>query len=1155
MEVRHIGSAAGEIMPSNRAHAIDKALQELYVDSQSQRVLPSGPGSVSSLDSRNVQSHQMHHIPQQGHPMHRMQQQQQHSTQVPQRMQQQPVPQHQLHQHMQQRSANMMVNNNNIKQRQGVLQSPSMLTRRIDGNTVLRRDANHQRMHLQQQQQQQHQQNLMVTRVNGRPLAPSNHPSAAAVAATKEAINNTMNQFQEELNKKMHNEAESSLQHCKYGRSNDELITMIRHKMNIPKIMNSYLVPVGGKNVGFQPDNPQIKAVMREFIKGFKEMEQKPIGTIMEYFCHAIATRPFNVHSRMLMELAEYSKRVSCFFLSELCYCLVNIIDPLLPQGWFEHSKAQEESGSLADSRELLYQGIANCYCHPALLLRTIQLEERVGNVSGVRGLFAQSRRVAIQASWKVLLEAAMFESQSCNHDAATTMFQFLVKAVPWYGPIRLETALAYERAGDDTKAISILQSSVAEITRYGLIWGGLQRLFERLEHKQMSEQMETWLGSLEDALSGSTINVEVLKTNLCIGIQGDPLPSCLKNEVFEKCLDSYMQSVNYNSRELVWKSFFAKQQTLQRVAQYIRVYWHRLRALKKKCEKLAQVQQNPVLFLHSCVTRLGKHADRVLKKIMHLMLSSHQYFPQLGPRHSQNLFWKLWNSCSDALLVTNQVSLASKVTQHALDLAPLRGKSRVLRDSCHVLEFQGRYDDCEKVLNFLMEKDSDARVCLSMVSLLTHRNQLQRALDCALSGIEQHAGCGRLWGMAVQLMMTLRKPHEALHLAARALKVVPKSGEVWCDSARIFLNPSFIEEMPIDSKQRRSLFNPFEAMKHLTFASKFTPQYGDTFVEMIKAEIIIEGPLKGLLKILCEETGLNGLWNAEDVGAATEGKLNCRVKEVANVLPGHLLSLASFYEESSLPDYEWIPIFTQKANDYFKLSTPLTEKDIPHLITFSRTIYQQIVLFLLKTPDEYSDELADVELMEILKRCHRAEPNYGSIWYHCKTHTHESLGMVFDRATEVIKQEMCTTMGIYLAGLLASFTNMEISTLIDIRDSSLANPDCMVYWNVENLFSNSDCEEIKANFKSVHTEVVPSSFLTFSSALMNYNHLLLDVGNILCSPYSAHKDETLTPDISPQEVQEMYESNSVYWETQELQELWKSVQKIVFSCHLCFSP
>ena len=66
------------------------------------------------------------------------------------------------------------------------------------------------------------------------------------------------------------------------------------------------------------------------------------------------------------------------------------------------------------------------------------------------------------------------------------------------------------------------------------------------------------------------------------------------------------------------------------------------------------------------------------------------------------------------------------------------------------------------------------------------------------------------------------------------ALLHVRKSGEVWCEGARVFMNPM--------SRH----FNPRNAQRCLNFAVYFTPQYGDSFIEVGVWERCDAGPTLG---------------------------------------------------------------------------------------------------------------------------------------------------------------------------------------------------------------------------------------------------------------------------------------------------------------------
>ena len=99
-------------------------------------------------------------------------------------------------------------------------------------------------------------------------------------------------------------------------------------------------------------------------------------------------------------------------------------------------------------------------------------------------------------------------------------------------------------------------------------------------------------------------------------------------------------------------------------------------------------------------------------------------------------------------------------------------------------------------------------------------------------AALRRHVGAGRLWSSYIHLIHLCRwvaclihstfGPVQALRVFRCALRHVAKSGEVWCEGARIFLNPS------------SRYFSLGNAATCLNFAVFFTPQYGDTFFEVV---------------------------------------------------------------------------------------------------------------------------------------------------------------------------------------------------------------------------------------------------------------------------------------------------------------------------------
>jgi hypothetical protein len=97
-----------------------------------------------------------------------------------------------------------------------------------------------------------------------------------------------------------------------------------------------------------------------------------------------------------------------------------------------------------------------------------------------------------------------------------------------------------------------------------------------------------------------------------------------------------------------------------------------------------------------------------------------------------------------------------------------------------------------------------------------------------------------------------------------RALQVVPKSGEVWCEGARVLLNPLSLD-----------IFDPCQAFKFLSFAIMFTPQYGDSFVEYVRLEMLMQVILPRMLTLLgIPSAAFFGLLGTHDVESDFSGHL-----------------------------------------------------------------------------------------------------------------------------------------------------------------------------------------------------------------------------------------------------------------------------------------
>lgn len=199
------------------------------------------------------------------------------------------------------------------------------------------------------------------------------------------------------------------------------------------------------------------------------------------------------------------------------------------------------------------------------------------------------------------------------------------------------------------------------------------------------------------------------------------------------------------------------------------------------------------------------------------------------------NLRWKIWLSGARMELLRNDPSryeVARMLLQRAAVEVPKKMKAMVLLECSRFEEFCGNIDGARTILlSAQSETKHEWKVFLELILLELRSNNLSGAITAAETALQVHSGTGRLWAILIQLRQG--NESEQLKIFRAAIREVPKSGEVWCEGARIALNPA------------SSHFNLKLAKRFLNFAVQFTPQYGDSFVEYLRLKMLCHGSSK----------------------------------------------------------------------------------------------------------------------------------------------------------------------------------------------------------------------------------------------------------------------------------------------------------------------
>lgn len=372
-----------------------------------------------------------------------------------------------------------------------------------------------------------------------------------------------------------------------------------------------------------------------------------------------------------------------------------------------------------------------------------------------------------------------------------------------------------------------------------------------------------------------------------------------------------------------------------------------------------------------------------------------------------ENLCWKVWLAAGRMELSAGRFDTARKLFLKSFSVVPEKGRPAVFLECARLEEFVGDLKLARAILTkSRTEAGSDWKVWLQSVSLEIRNSNHQRAIELAQEGLTAHPGTGRLWAALVQLR---DKDGEDIQMNAlkRALTSVPKSGEVWCEAARLFLNPM------------SSAFDLDTAANHLDFATKFTPQYGDSFLETVRLQLLQK-------------------WIAP-IAEYFADKMKDSLK----------------HHSTAKPINENVNECLRETADIFlRLKDPDFEKK-------------------LAGPDRealscLNSSLADVvDTSELELRCCNADPNYGKLWFHCRQRPADTARTVLRRAKSLIAKDLLEHSHVYVTAMVR---RSAVQFCEEIQSSGgntkgISSSSSSDYWNfatISSLFSHDNEQDMQ---------------------------------------------------------------------------------------------
>lgn len=370
---------------------------------------------------------------------------------------------------------------------------------------------------------------------------------------------------------------------------------------------------------------------------------------------------------------------------------------------------------------------------------------------------------------------------------------------------------------------MKIIHRGLHELPRYGPLWFGLLHITERLDQRH---ERRSWLS---EGISPQLLQVQ------------------------QQC----HEAIRSISKELTW-----------------RVHYERF-CIEERAMEIAAFGR------YNC--NHNNHAD-LLQYRREMSVQCRHSLTQSLLLCANNIRWKILLIGARFELGLANIHTSKILLQRALLEVPSKSRSNVIIECSRHEEYHGNVTIARRIMfKARNENISDWRVFLESILLELRSGELKAAIKMANMSVRNHPGTGRVWALCIQLYHRYEgiikaddDDEEELHMEGKddllsfslsqslsrsqnqgltsatqqsqqslkemairqAIHEVPKSGEVWCEQGRCRCNPLLLHDFDLQ-----------QAQMSFVFAMQFTPQFGDTFVEYQRLELLCRSCLQDICR------------------------------------------------------------------------------------------------------------------------------------------------------------------------------------------------------------------------------------------------------------------------------------------------------------------
>lgn len=668
---------------------------------------------------------------------------------------------------------------------------------------------------------------------------------------------------------------------------------------------------------------------------------------------------------------------------------------------------------------------------------------------------------------WRVLLELADLAKRTNRFDQARNLYQQVCTLQPYASQGWIDFSKLEEECGNMGSCSKVLRTGLeycqyneALLTRaikHEEKLGNLSRVRELLSRLKHVGIEKVWRAVLEGALMEARAGNEVMARRVLKYLMHHvPWYGPLYLEAFklERDLGNSMDALAIVERGLaaiprygpLWFGAFRLCEEIDwadgsyGLTHSLTMIDRATRSISK--ELLWKVHLEAAQMLErSCMENLDSTTNPTLLQIVAI---SRKRFAMTSVTCPPNLRWKVWLAAGRMEIAAGNVQLARQLFQRAIKVVPDKGRPVALLECARLEEYAGDVPLAKAILyKSLHVGGSDWKVWLESVLLATRGGNYTQAIRLSENALHQHSGTGRLWACLIQLHHFVEGEKPQLESLTLALSAVPKSGEVWCEGARIHLNPF------------SQTFDPQRASKYLYFATKFTPQYGDGFLESLRL-LIVDQLLRPIAFVI---------WGGAKQRLFLEDGF-FRKDDLISFIFKILLELRTI--DNNSPGI---------VNDESFLVRPAVES-LKNRV-FSNACYGYLDLSVLE------------------RQCTNADPNYGPLWFYCRKGPTDTARKVLARASGVVLADIKNSAALYIAAyvrrfaLLAAMQHTMKQEEINPKEGTaewevLIDRECLAAPSLTQILETSR-EKREPGIELLERSAPPSDFITGIVAMNRY--------------------------------------------------------------------